>query len=121
MRQLVPIAALIVAVAAMTTVSGQPATGRAPLKIALVKQPFIPNGTSDGPTTMAQGGIQNELKGIGAEVRMGQVALTAQQEPEYGGWKRLGYALGHLSRMVAANARDGFFNVGLLGTCPSMP
>jgi hypothetical protein len=30
----------------------------APLRIALVKQPFIPNGVSVGPTTMASGGIQ---------------------------------------------------------------
>ena len=44
-----------------------------------------------------------------------------EQEPEYGGWKRLGFALGHLGKIVAANARDGYFNVGLLGTCPSMP
>ena len=121
MRQVVLLVVLIAAVAAMTTVSGQPAAQTAALKIALVKQPFIPNGTSVGPTTMAEGGIQAELKGIGADVRVGQVSLTAQQEPEYGGWKRLGFALGHLSRMVAANARDGYFNVGLLGTCPSMP
>lgn len=91
------------------------------LNIALVKQPFIPNGTSVGPTTMADGGIQTALKALGATVRVSEIALTKEQEPEYGGWKRLGYALGHLGRAVAANERDGFFSVGLLGTCPSMP
>lgn len=93
----------------------------APLRVALVKQPFIPNGTSQGPTTMASGGIQEALAKLGATVRVNEIALTKEQEPEYGGWKRLGYALGHLGRAVAANEREGYFNVGLLGTCPSMP
>ncbi len=93
----------------------------APLRIALVKQPFIPNGQSTGPQTMASGGIQAELAKLGATVRVNEIALTKEQEPEYGGWKRLGFALGHLGRAVAANEREGYFNVGLLGTCPSMP
>jgi hypothetical protein len=54
-------------------------------------------------------------------VRVNEIALTKEQEPEYGGWKRLGYALGHLGRTVAANEREGYFNVGLLGRVPSMP
>ena len=91
------------------------------LRIALVKQPFVPNGTSAGPATMAEGGIQHGLAGLGATVRVNEVKLTPDQEPEYGGWKRLGFALGHLGKIVAANAREGYFNVGLLGTCPSMP
>ena len=101
--------------------SQTPSGGAAPLRIALVKQPFVPNGTSSGPQTMASGGIQAELAKLGATVRVNDIALTKEQEPEYGGWKRLGYALGHLGRAVATNARDGYFNVGLLGTCPSMP
>ena len=91
------------------------------LRIALVKQPFVPNGTSKGPQTMAAGGIQAALETMGAEIRVNDIALTKVQEPEYGGWKRLGYALGHLGRTVQQNVRDGYFNVGLLGTCPSMP
>jgi 3-mercaptopyruvate sulfurtransferase SseA/arginase family enzyme len=91
------------------------------LRIALVKQPFVPNGTSTGPATMASGGLQEELAKLGATVRVSEIGLTKEQEPEYGGWKRLGYALGHLGRAVAANEREGWFTVGLLGTCPSMP
>ena len=90
-------------------------------RIALVKQPFIPNGTSVGPQTMASGGIKAQLTTLGAAIRETEIKLTADQESEYGGWKRLGYALGHLGRAVQANEREGFFNVGLLGTCPSMP
>ncbi|HEY7546990.1 MAG TPA: arginase family protein [Blastocatellia bacterium] len=91
------------------------------LRVALVKQPFSPNGTSPGPNTMANGGIQQILANMGAVVRVEEVALTADEATEYGGWKRLGMALGHFSDIVAKNERDGYFTVGLLATCPSMP
>jgi arginase len=91
------------------------------LRVALVKQPFSPTGTSQGPTTMANGGIQQILTGLGANVRVEEAALTADENTEYGGWKRLGMALGHFADIVAKNERDGYFTVGLLATCPSMP
>jgi arginase len=92
-----------------------------PLRVALVQQPFLPNGTSPGPAVMARGGIQELLKAMGASVRVAQVGLTTEEEGEYGGWKRLGFALGHLGRAVRQSERDGEFTVGLLATCPSMP
>ena len=91
------------------------------LRVALAKQPLSPNGPSRGPTTMADGGIQSALRNIGATIRVDEARLTAEEEQEYGGWKRLGMSLGHLAEIVAANERDGFFTVGLLATCPSMP
>jgi len=91
------------------------------LRVALVKQPFLPNGTSVGPTTMADGGIQTWLTQAGATVRVSEVTLTAQQDTEYGGWKRLSMALGHFADVVARNEREGWFTVGLEATCPSMP
>ncbi|HEY7233292.1 MAG TPA: arginase family protein [Gemmatimonadaceae bacterium] len=91
------------------------------LRVALVKQPFLPNGTSVGPTTMAEGGIQAWLTKAGATVRVSEVKLTAQEDTEYGGWKRLSMALGHFADSVAENERDGWFTVGLEATCPSMP
>jgi arginase len=91
------------------------------LRIALLRQPFVPNGTSAGPATMANGGIQPALEKLGATVRVVEIGLTPEEETEYGGWKRLGFALGHLGQAVAKNEREGYFNVGLLGTCPSMP
>ena len=91
------------------------------LRVALVKQPFLPNGTSVGPTTMADGGIQTWLTQAGATVRVSEVTLTAQQDTEYGGWKRLSMALGHFADIVAENEREGWFTVGLEATCPSMP
>ena len=91
------------------------------LRVALAKQPFSPNGTSAGPNTMANGGIQRILEGMGAIVRVEEAALTASEATEYGGWKRLGMALGHFADLVTKNERDGYFTVGLLATCPSMP
>src|SRR5437773_4613890 len=91
------------------------------LRVALVKQPFSPTGTSVGPNTMANGGIQQILSDTNAEVRVEEVALTPAELTEYGAWKKLGWALGHFSDLVAKNERDGYFTVGLLATCPSMP
>jgi arginase family enzyme len=91
------------------------------LRVALAKQPLSPTGPSKGPTTMAEGGIQAILEGLGAVVRVDEARLTADEETEYGGWKRLGMSLGHFADIVARNERDGYFTVGLLATCPSMP
>jgi arginase len=70
---------------------------------------------------MATGGIQAYLASQQAQVRTAEATLSAEEHKEYGGWKRLGYALGHFADIVATNERDGYFTVGLLGTCPSMP
>jgi arginase len=91
------------------------------VRVALVKQPYSPNGVSVGPTTMANGGVQQQLAAMGATVRVAESALTADEATEYGGWKKLGMSLGHFSDIVAQNERDGYFTVGLLATCPSMP
>jgi arginase len=91
------------------------------VRVALSKQPLSPNGPSKGPTTMAEGGIQPMLAAMGAKVRVEEARLTPEQDHEYGGWKRLGMSLGHFADIVARNERDGYFTVGLLATCPSMP
>jgi arginase len=91
------------------------------LRVALAKQPLGPNGPSKGPTTMAEGGIQKILQDLGAVVRVDEARLTADEDTEYGGWKRLGMSLGHFADIVSKNERDGYFTVGLLATCPSMP
>jgi arginase len=91
------------------------------LRVSLAQQPFSPNGTSRGPNTMASGGIRDTLARLNAVVRTAEAALSTQQATEYGGWKRLGMALGHFADIIAQNEAEGFFTVGLLATCPSMP
>jgi arginase len=91
------------------------------VRVALIKQPYSPTGTSVGPNTMATGGIQQILGNIGAVTRLEEVKLSPDEATEYGNWKKLGMALGHFSDIVARNERDGYFVVGLLATCPSMP
>jgi arginase len=91
------------------------------LRVALAQQPLSPNGRSSGPAAMASGGIQDTLAALGAVLRIDEAALTAVEDTEYGAWKRLGLALGHFADIVARNERDGYFTVGLLATCPSMP
>ncbi len=124
-RNIVRNAALLVAiftVVSPATTSAQKyldANGR--LRVALSKQPFSPNGTSNGPTTMANGGIQDVLGRLNALTRVDEARLTAEENTEYGGWKRLSMALGHFADVVEKNERDGYFTVGLLATCPSMP
>jgi hypothetical protein len=56
---------------------------------------------------MASGGIQQYLASLSAHVRLEEAALTADEDKEYGGWKRLGYALGHFAEIVEKNERDG--------------
>jgi arginase len=91
------------------------------LRVALAQQPFSPNATVPGPRTMAEGGLQPQLAALGASVRVEAAALTPDENTEYGGWKRLGMALGHFADIVTKNERDGYFTVGLYATCPSMP
>jgi len=91
------------------------------LRIALAQQPLGPNGPSKGPDTMAGGGIQKILTDLGATVRVEKAQLTPLEETEYGGWKKLGMSLGHFADIVTKNEKDGYFTVGLLATCPSMP
>jgi arginase len=120
--RLVIIALLIISSLSSTIAHAQKYTGAdGHVRVSLAKQPFSPTGTSTGPNTMANGGMQKLLADMGAVVRVDEAALTADEATEYGAWKRLGMALGHFSDIVARNERDGYFTVGLLATCPSMP
>ncbi len=121
MRRPVGLALAIVLIASGVTHAQRYTTSDGRLRVALAKQPFSPTGPSSGPNTMANGGIQQILEGMGATLRIDEAALTADEATEYGGWKRLGMALGHFADIVTKNERDGYFTVGLLATCPSMP
>jgi arginase len=121
MRKLLATAILIVMGTPTAALAQRYTSPDGRLRIALSRQPFSPNGVSRGPATMATGGIQPLLAGMNATVRVEEAALTPAENEEYGGWKRLSMALGHFSDIVTQNERDGWFTVGLLATCPSMP
>ena len=119
--RLFAITALAVSVSAPTPAQQRYAAPDGHLRVALARQPFSPTGTSTGPNVMAAGGIQKQLTDMGATVRSAESVLTAQQDTEYGAWKRLGWALGNFADIVAKNELDGYFTIGLFATCPSMP
>jgi arginase len=115
------VALLLVALASTVGDQARYTTSDGRLRVSLAQQPFLPNGTSRGPNTMASGGIRDTLAQLNAVVRSAEAALTATEAGEYGGWKKLGMALGHFADIVRQNEADGYFTVGLLATCPSMP
>jgi arginase len=112
---------LVIFVLSISASAQRYTTRDAKLRISLVKQPYSPTGISSGPNAMADGGIQQILARLGTETRLEEVRLTAAEATEYGGWKKLGMALGHLAEIVEKNERDDYFTIGLLATCPSMP
>src|SRR5262245_19559013 len=86
---------------AATSLGAQRYTGAdGKVRVALAKQPFSPTGTSVGPATTANGGIQQQLAAIGTTLRIDEASLTADEATEYGAWKKLGMALGHFADIV---------------------
>ena len=96
-----------------------------PVPVAVVVNPF--NGDRAGPETdgdaraMLEGGLAGAVATAGGRiVRTDEVALTADDERQYGRWNRFGLASGHLADLAARNAADGFLNVGLYNNCSSL-
>ena len=93
------------------------------MRIAIAVQSHRPGSGGknalDGPETMANGGIQDMLRDMGANVRLSSAELSEREETEYGSWRRMGYANGRLADNVMQNEADGYFTVGFLASCPS--
>jgi hypothetical protein len=51
------------------------------LRVSLAQQPLSPNGRSAGPRTMAEGGVQQILAGMGATIRVDEAQLRARSSP----------------------------------------
>ena len=94
-------------------------------RVALVKMPYsgarnVPE-LSGGPRYLEVGGIRQTLTSGGVELKpVSQVALTAEEEPQYGERRRLGMANTHLADIVARNEQEGYLSVGLLANCSSL-
>ena len=65
MRKLTAFALAIILIASGVAQAQRYTASDGRLRVALAKQPFSPNGTSAGPNTMANGGIQQILEGDG--------------------------------------------------------
>ena len=99
------------------------------VRVAPVNMPYsgarnVPE-LSGGPDYLEQGGANGTLvqliEELGAAVKpIPTVALTEEEENDYGEWHRLGLANAHLGDYVAENEREGYLTVGLLANCSSL-
>lgn len=95
------------------------------LRIALVKQPYHGGRNvaelSRNPDYLEEGGLLETLAAAGHLLAPVQtVALTQEEEGEYGEWHRLGLSNGHLAELVAENERSGFLTIGFLANCNAL-
>ena len=94
------------------------------MRIAIAKQLQRPSSGGgknalDGPDVMANGGIQDILRGMNATVRVSNAELSDREKTEYGNWRKMGYANGRLADNIMQNEADGYFTVAYLASCPS--
>ena len=92
-----------------------PSQSKAKLKVAIVKN------DSDGPKYMAEGGLLPVLENLGCEVKkVDTVALTPDEQQEYGEWNRAALESRHIGRLAGDNrAGDGLI-IGLLTNCTDL-
>jgi arginase len=124
MRALAIVTAALAGAPAVLSAQGY-VSAEGKLKVALVKMPYSGARNvaelSDVPDYLAEGGIEARLEGLGVELEpLSTVELTPDEQREYGEWRRLGLANGHLAEIVAGNQRDGYLSVGLLANCSSL-
>jgi arginase len=113
------------AVAAL--LAAAPARAQAPEApaAALVAMPYsgarnVPE-LSGGPAYLLAGGLEARLRTAGVSLSPTRtVALSAEDEREYGEWHRMGLANGHLADIVAELRRAGAIPIGLLANCTSV-
>ncbi|MDX1393427.1 MAG: arginase family protein [Gemmatimonadota bacterium] len=118
--RILPIVALI---AATTSLPGMAQDGLP--EVSIIQMPYTGARNvaelSDNPGYLHRHGIADTIRALGFSLAPDRtVALTAEDEREYGSWHRMGLANGHLADMVAGNWRNGTLTVGLLGNCTSV-
>ena len=95
------------------------------IRVALVKMPYTGSRNvaelSETPDYLMSGGIADALIQQGAVLLpTTSIALTLEEEDDYGEWHRMALANGHLSETVAENTKQGYLSVGLLANCSSL-
>ena len=116
---------MILLVAAAPGVASGQAVGRRLPPVSIVQMPYTGERNvaeiSETPAYLFDHGIVDTIRGMGFAVAgAGTVALSPEDEREYGSWHRMGLANGHLAEMVAANRRSGTVTLGLLANCTSL-
>ncbi len=95
------------------------------VRVAPINMPYsgarnVPE-LSGGPDYLEEGGVVQIIEELGATVKeIPTVALTAEEDNDYGEWHRLGLANAHLGDYVAENEREGYLTIGLLANCSSV-
>lgn len=94
-------------------------------RVAIIQMPYTGARNvaelSDNPAYLYGHGISDTIRSMGFTLAPARtVALTADDEKEYGSWHRMGLANGHLADMVAEDRRAETLTVGLLGNCTSV-
>jgi arginase len=105
----------LVAVFPLLLAAASPSGSRAKLKVAIVKN------DSEGPKYMAEGGLLELLDKLGCEVsRIGTVALTPEEQEEYGEWNRDALESRHIGRLTSDNNVGDGLIIGLLTNCTDL-
>jgi arginase len=92
--------------------------------VAVVINPYA--GDRAGPEQDADAaamtvGLDAVIRDAGGRlVRRQTVALSPDDERQYGRWNRFGLASGHLADMAAANRANGLVNLGFYNNCESL-
>ena len=92
-----------------------PSGAKAKLKVAIVKN------DSEGPKYMAEGGLLPLLEKLECEVRrIDTVALTPEEQKEYGEWNRDALESRHIGQLAGENRVGDGLIVGLLTNCTDL-
>jgi arginase len=92
-----------------------PLGSQAKLKVAVVKN------DSDGPRYMAEGGLVPLLDKLGCElVGIDTVALTPEEQREYGEWNRDALESRHIGQLASKNRVGEGLIIGLLTNCTDL-
>ncbi|MGE0622462.1 MAG: arginase family protein [Pseudomonadales bacterium] len=97
---------------------------RAEVSVAVIVNPYAgdragPERDDDAAAMTVDLDAVIEAAG-GRIVRSQTVALSAEDEQQYGRWNRFGLASGHLADMAAANRAEGLVNLGFYNNCESL-
>lgn len=76
---------------------------------------------SEGPKYMAEGGLVALLEKSGCELKsLDTVALTKEEQAEYGAWNRAALESRHIGQLVSGNRQSQGLVLGLLTNCSDL-